>query len=121
MTIRVALADDAPEMRFLLRFALEIDGHFEVVGEATDGDEAIALLERETPDALVLDMAMPKMDGLEVLSQMKQRGLSSKVLAFSGFNGGVEAQARGLGAQGYLRKGTAAMDELVPSLLALFA
>jgi two-component system response regulator YesN len=119
--IRVALADDASEMRFLVRFTLEADGQFEVVGEATDGDEAIELLQRETPDAIVLDMAMPKMDGLEVLAEMRTRGLSSKVLAFSGFNGGVEERARDLGAQGYLRKGTAAMAELVPSLLALFA
>lgn len=43
------------------------------------------------------------------------------MLAFSGFNGGVEEQARGLGAHGYLRKGTAAMSGIVPSLLALFA
>lgn len=119
--IRVALADDAPDMRFLVRIALESDGQFEVVGEATDGDEAIDLLVKEMPDAIVLDMAMPRMDGLQVLAEMRERGLSSKVLAFSGFNGGVEAQARSLGAQGYLRKGTAAMAELVPSLLALFA
>jgi DNA-binding NarL/FixJ family response regulator len=119
--IRVALADDAPEMRLLLRYALEDDGQFEVVGEATDGDEAMELLERETPDVIVLDMAMPKMDGLEVLAAMRKRGLTPKVLAFSGFDGGVEAEARNLGAQGYLRKGTAALDELIPSLLALFA
>jgi two-component system response regulator YesN len=119
--IRVALADDAAEMRFLVRFELESDGRFVIVGDAADGTEAIELLERETPDAIVLDMAMPRMDGLQVLAEMKERGLESKVLAFSGFNGGVEAQARGLGAQGYLRKGTAAMKDLVPSLLALFA
>jgi CheY-like chemotaxis protein len=119
--IRVALADDAPEMRFLVRFELESDGRFEIVGDAADGTEAIELLERETPDAIVLDMAMPKMDGLEVLAEMRERGLDSKVLAFSGFNGGVEQQAMGLGAKAYLRKGSAAMKDLIPALLGMFA
>lgn len=118
--IRVALADDAEEIRFLVRFELEADGRFEIVGDAADGSEAMELLEREACDALVLDMAMPKMDGLEVLAAMKDRGLHVKVLAFSGFNGGVEAQARDLGAEGYLRKGSAALKDLVPTLLAMF-
>lgn len=117
--IRVLLADDAPDLRFLVRMALELDGRFEVVGDAADGAEAIALLEREEPDVIVLDMAMPKMDGLEVLVEMKNRGLRVKVLALSGFNGGVEERARALGAAGYLRKGTAALEELVPNLLAI--
>jgi two-component system response regulator YesN len=118
--IRVALADDAEDMRFLVRFTLEADGRFDVVGDAEDGAEAIDLLEREKPDALVLDMAMPKMDGLEVLAEMKVRGFHPKVLAFSGFNGAVEAAATKLGADDYIRKGTAAIQELVPRLLALF-
>lgn len=117
--IRVALADDASDMRFLVRFALEADGRFEVVGDAADGAEAIALLERESPDVIVLDMAMPEMDGLEVLVEMKNRGLQVKVLALSGFNGGVEEEARRLGADGYLRKGATALQEVIPNLLAL--
>ena len=119
--IRVLLADDADEMRFLLRVALETDGHFEVVGDAADGVEALALLEQQRPDAILLDMAMPRMDGLEVLAEMKARGYDSKVLAFSGFNGIVEDEARQLGAADYIRKGTATMDDLIPRLLALFS
>ena len=119
--IRVALADDAPDLRFLVRIALETDGRFEVVGDAADGSEAIELLEREEPDVIVLDMGMPKMDGLQVLAEMRARGLKSKVLAFSGFNGGVEKEARGLGAADFLRKGSAALSEIVPSLLAICA
>ena len=119
--IRVVLADDADDMRFLLRIALETDGRFDVVGDAADGMETLELLESERPDAVVLDMAMPKMDGLEVLAEMKVRGYDSKVLAFSGFNGAVEDEARDLGAADYLRKGRETMDELVPRLLALFS
>ena len=119
--IRVLLADDAAEMRMLLRMALEFDGRFEVIGDASDGAEALVLLEREQPDAVVLDMAMPNVDGLQVLTSMRERGLMAKVLAFSGFNGGVEQEARALGAHEYVRKGTSAITELVPKLLAICA
>jgi CheY-like chemotaxis protein len=116
--IRVLLADDAEAMRIVIRAALETDGRFEVVGDAADGAQALELLESVMPDALVLDMAMPNVDGLEVLKQMRLRGLSSKVLAFSGFNGAVEDQARALGADDYLRKG-GSIEELAPRLAAL--
>lgn len=119
--IRVLLVDDADDMRFLIRLELEIDGRFEVIGDARDGAEALELLEQQRPDAIVLDMGMPNVDGLQVLSEMRQRGLDSKVLAFSGFNGGVEEQARALGALGYLRKGAGTIRELVPNLLAICA
>ena len=119
--IRVVLADDAEGIRKLVRLALEIDGRFEIVGDAPDGAAAIALLEQEDPDVIVLDMGMPKMDGLQVLAEMKARGLRQKVLAFSGFDGGVERTARALGADDYMPKGAAMIDEIVPRLLALVA
>lgn len=119
--IRVLLADDAEDLRFLIRVALETDGRFEIVGDASDGTQAIELLERERPDVVVLDMAMPEMDGLEVLTEMRTRGFHCKVLAFSGFNGAVEQEAAALGADDYLRKGSAQIEELVPRLLALCA
>ncbi len=119
--IRVLLADDTPDIRLLVRMALETDGRFEVVGDANDGAEALELLEQEQPDVVVLDMGMPKVDGLQVLSRMRERGLMSKVLAFSGFNGNVEEQATALGAHAYLRKGTSTLGELVPKLLTICA
>lgn len=119
--IRVLLADDAPDMRLMIRVALETDGRFAIVGDAPDGTVAMALLESERPDVMILDMAMPKMDGLQVLAEMRQRGLVAKVLAFSGFNASVEERAKGLGAHDFLRKGTGSITELVPRLLALVA
>lgn len=119
--IRVLLADDADDMRFLIRLALESDGRFEVIGDACDGAEALELLEQQRPDVVVLDMGMPNVDGLQVLSEMRERGLDSKVLAFSGFNDGVEQEAIALGAMGYLRKGAGTIMELVPNLLAICA
>ena len=117
--IRVLLADDATDIRALVRITLECDGRFEIVGDASDGLQAIEMLDEERPDVVVLDMAMPKMDGLQVLVEMQARGIHSKVLAFSGFNGSVEAEATALGAHGYFRKGSAGIDEIVPALLEL--
>ena len=119
--IRVLLVDDADDVRFLVRMTLETDGRFDVVGDAADGRQALQLLESKTPDVMVLDMAMPVMDGLEVLAEMKTRGFHSKVLALSGFNGGVKEQATALGAHDYVRKGTGPFSDLVPRLLALAA
>ena len=117
--IRVLLADDAEDLRFLVRVTLESDGRFEVVGDATTGTEAIELLESEEPDVIVLDMAMPKMDGLEVLAEMKKRGMTTKVLAMSGFNGGVEEKAAALGVDDYVRKGTIPIADIVERVVAL--
>jgi len=117
--IRVLLVDDAEDMRVLIRMVLEVDGRFQVVGDAADGLEALQLLDTESPDVVVLDMAMPNMDGLEVLAEMKARGSGSKVLALSGFNGGVKERATALGAHDYVRKGEAPLSHLIPRLLAL--
>lgn len=117
--IRVLLADDTPEMRVLLRIALESDGRFEVVADAGDGLEALAMIEALAPDLIVLDIGMPEMDGLQVLSELRSRGLTSRVLAFSGFQGDVEHEARRLGAGDFLRKGNGSIDEIVLRLLAL--
>lgn len=119
--IRVLLVDDADDMRFLIRMTLETDGRFEVIGDARDGIQALELLEQEQPDLVVLDMGMPKVDGLQVLSEMRERGLESKVIAFSGYNGGVEEKALALGARAYLSKGACAITDLIPNLLAVSA
>lgn len=119
--IRVLLVDDADEIRLLVRMMLEIDGRFEVVGDAADGVEALELLEASAPDVVVLDMAMPTMDGLEVLQEMKTRGCASKVLVLSGFNGGAKERATALGADDYVRKGDSSLMQLAPRLAALCA
>lgn len=117
--LRVLLADDTPEMRLLVRVTLESDGRFEVVADAGNGEEAVALIETLMPDLLVLDMAMPEMDGLQVLTEIRSRGLNPKVLVYSAFDGEAEVQARRLGAGDYLQKGDTAIEEIVPRLIAL--
>lgn len=106
--IRVLLADDTPDIRKLLRVNLELDGRFEIVGEAADGAEAVALTRSLCPDAVVLDLAMPVMDGLQAAPLIRQCSPESRILVLSGFDHArMEARAREQGADGYLEKGTA--------------
>lgn len=107
-TIRVLLADDTPDIRRLLRVNLELDGRFEVVGEAADGAEAVALARSLYPDAVVLDLAMPVMDGLQAAPVIRESSPASRILVLSAFDHSrMEARAREQGAHGYLEKGTA--------------
>ena len=73
MTPRLLIADDDAALRRLLRILLERDGRFDVVGEAVDGVEALELTEKHDPDVLLLDLAMPRLDGIGVLEQLHGR------------------------------------------------
>ena len=72
-TPRVVVADDSALMRRIVSNSLTRAG-VNVVGAAADGDEALALCERERPDAMTLDLAMPGLDGLGVLRRLKAKG-----------------------------------------------
>jgi DNA-binding NarL/FixJ family response regulator len=103
---RVLLADDTPEIRQLLRMSLEMDGRFEIVGEAEDGAAAVELTHAETPDAVILDLAMPVMDGLQAIPEILRTAPAAKILVLSGFEArqmSKEAIARG--AHAYIEKG----------------
>lgn len=104
--IRIVLADDAVELRQLIRVALTRDGRFDVVGEASNGREAIALADAYRPDAVVLDLAMPVMDGLEALPEILRVSPLTKVVILSGFDREDFAdQALALGAHAFVEKG----------------
>src|ERR1700748_3845408 len=70
---RVVVADDSALMRCIVSTLLARGG-MEVVGAAKDGDEALAMCEREQPDAMTLDLAMPGLGGIDVLRELRQRG-----------------------------------------------
>lgn len=121
MKIRVLIADDTPEIRRLLRLNLELDGRFEIVGEAADGAEAVALARSLRPDAVVLDLAMPVMDGLQAIPVILESCPASRILVLSGFDHSrMEARAREQGAHGYLEKGEAFVH-IADTLVALGA
>ncbi len=103
--IRVLLADDHPVLRVGLRALLEQEPDIVVVGEASSGEEALARAASLRPDVVVLDCQMPDRSGPEVARQMRQRGLSGRVLALSAYQ--TDAYIRemlGAGAAGYLLK-----------------
>ena len=98
----------------LLRMALQRDPLFEVVGEAGDGSVAVDMAAQVRPDLVLLDLAMPVMDGLQALPLIKQQVPEAKVVVLSAFEAdSIHAEAKSLGADAYLEKGIQ-----VPALLA---
>ena len=89
---RVVVADDSAFMRGVLKSALESSG-FDVVDVARDGDEALASCERERPDVLTLDLAMPGTDGMAVLRALRGEPKAPKVVVVSAFSPAHGARA----------------------------
>lgn len=80
MSIRVMMADDHVLIREGIRHLLEADGSIEVVGEAGDGEDCLEKLEISKPQVLLLDINMPKKNGIEVLEEMKRKNSKVKVI-----------------------------------------
>jgi two-component system, NarL family, nitrate/nitrite response regulator NarL len=103
MAVRIGIADDHPIFRDGLRLLLESEPGFEVVAEATDGLEAIDLAQKAHPDVLLLDVAMPRMGGIEALSGL-QVGSTRIVLLTAGIDPVDLLRAIQLGARGVVLK-----------------
>jgi DNA-binding NarL/FixJ family response regulator len=116
----VLLVDDHPMFREGLRFTLARAGVV-VVGEAADGREALALAEELDPDVVVMDLAMPGLDGLAATAELVARGSRARilVLTMSGEDAAVLAAVRA-GARGYLVKGVGP-EEAVAAVRAVAA
>lgn len=103
---RVLIADDFQDVRMLLRLQLQRTGKYDVVGEAGNGEEAVELAKQLRPDVVLLDMSMPRMDGLQALPLIRAALPDVRVLVLSGFDEGTMARkAIELGADGYVEKG----------------
>ncbi len=81
--LRILIADDHQLILDGVRRALEESGEFDVVGEASNGNQVLALVKRAHPDVVVLDVRMPGMDGLVCLDQIKKRNPEIKVIVLS--------------------------------------
>jgi DNA-binding NarL/FixJ family response regulator len=103
---RVLLCDDVAMLRELLRYELEEDDDLVVVAEADNGLDGVRLTEELKPDVVVLDLAMPGIDGLEALTLMLAVEPPPAVLVHSGFDAeSMRDRVLALGADRYLEKG----------------
>lgn len=103
--IRVVLADDHPVVRNGLAAIVDQQTDMEVVGEAGDGDEAITLFTRLQPDVMVLDLRMPKRDGVAVVQQVMELNPKARLLIMTTYDGDEDIfRCLTQGAKGYLLK-----------------
>ena len=84
--IRVCLVEDQTIVRQGLRSLLGLNSDVSVVAEASDGEEAVEVIEREKPDVVLLDLRMPRLDGLGVLQRLRERGTSRPTLILTTFD-----------------------------------
>ena len=103
--IRIVVADDHPIVRQGIVANLKQERDMKVVAEGSDGDEALALIKRHMPDIVLLDLRMPRMDGLEVVAEVNALHLQSKVIVMTTFESQEDIQrAIRAGARAYLLK-----------------
>ncbi len=117
--IRVMVVDDHPIVKMGLRGLLEQSSNVEVVGDASDGVEAVATAERLEPDVIVMDVMMPRLDGIEACREIMEKLPDTQVLMLTASpekDAVIEAVAAG--ATGYLQKysGGEALEEAVLAL-----
>jgi len=117
--IRILIADDHPLMRKGLRLSVEEDPGLKVVGEAADGETALALVAKLHPDIALLDIEMPNKDGLSVAREIIKRGLKTQII-FLTLHADQDffQSAMDLGCKGYILKDSA-VQEVVAGIRAV--
>jgi DNA-binding NarL/FixJ family response regulator len=118
--IKVVIADDSLSIRRGVRAMLEHTPGFTIVGEACNGQEAIDLIEKLSPDVLILDLTMPVMDGITALITLRQRGSNVPILILSAHDDWFSVlECLNNGAHGYILKEEA--PEFLPEAIQLAA
>jgi DNA-binding NarL/FixJ family response regulator len=114
--IRVGLVDDHELFRSGIASLLRLADDVEVVAEASDGEEALAMIERERPDVTLLDVRLPRIDGLGVLRALKRKGELPAVVMLTTFDDDrVLREALASGARGFLLK-DASLEQLTEAI-----
>jgi DNA-binding NarL/FixJ family response regulator len=113
---RLLIADDRVRTRRALRAVLAVQPGIELVGEAADGEEALAEIERLRPDIVILDIRMPRLDGIAATKQIKTRWPKIRVIAHS-LAEELSEEALAAGADAFVPKGAPA-GELLRALCA---
>jgi two-component system, NarL family, response regulator NreC len=103
--IRIILADDHSVLRTGLKLLLNNEPDMKVVGEASDGEQVLRLLEKERANILILDLSMPNMGGIECIKEIKSRSVAIKVLVLTMYeNDDYLVEVMQAGAMGYVEK-----------------
>ena len=122
MNARILIVDDHEVVREGLRTLMaKFRPKWEICGEASDGQEGVRATQTLAPDVVLLDVTMPKMNGLAACSEMRKMGITVPVLMFTMHDSShLATEAKSAGAQGYVVKGEAARQlvEAIDTLLA---
>jgi len=109
--IRLLICDDHAVVRRGLRSLVGIKPEMELVGEAVDGEEAIALTKKLKPDVIIMDLIMPRKDGVAAISEIKKKNQDAKILVLTSFSDDKNVfSAIKAGASGYLLKDSSPED-----------
>jgi len=119
--IRIVLVDDQTLVRQGIRSLLQLAGDITIVGEAGDGDEALSVIAREKPDVVLLDVRMPKKNGLDVLRELKTTNAAPPIILLTTFDDDEALLAAvKAGAKGYLLKDVS-LEQLTEAIRAVAA
>jgi DNA-binding NarL/FixJ family response regulator len=111
MRERVLVVDDAANLRDLLTVLLEVEDDFEVVAAVGDGAQALAKADELEPDIVLLDIAMPVMDGFAALPELRRRLPEASIVIFSAYEQREQAEkSLKYGADIYIEKGTSVVN-----------
>ena len=115
--LTIVLADDDPDYRYFVRFLLvPMADVVTIVGEAGDGETALALIFRKRPDIVVADLLMPRLNGIEVTRRVKTQLPDTKIVLMTAYTGDANRRLASVsGADGFLDK-TALITEFVPAI-----
>jgi DNA-binding NarL/FixJ family response regulator len=120
-TIRVLLVDDEARLRQMARHLLVSDTEIEVVGEAADGRKAVDLNSELGPDLIVMDIAMPELNGLEATRIIRKQSANTKIIVITAMAAEPYRKAAiTMGADAFLSKGMLDSD-LIPTIHGMFS